>query len=206
MFTGLVEAIGTVRAIVPHEAVKRFVIEAPFAAEVKLGDSVCIDGACQTVVAHEQHTFAVEAIPETLKRTKFGDYKVGQKVNIERALCFSDRLSGHVVQGHIDCTGRISKMHLNGEERIVTVEFPSDYAPLLVEKGSVALDGVSLTVVDANARTFTVALIPHTWEGTTLGDAHTGDRLNLEFDLFGKYILRFKQAGVAGVTREIARK
>lgn len=196
MFTGLVESIGTIRAIVPQGAARRFVVEADFAPELTVGESVTLDGACQTVVAKEQRTFAVEAIPETLKRTTFGEFKVGRQVNLERALCFSDRLGGHVVSGHVDCTGRLTKLLLRGEERVLTFDYPSDYATLLVEKGSIAIDGISLTVVDAGTRLFTVAIIPHTWEATTLARLRVSDRVNLEFDIVAKYILRSRQIGV----------
>lgn len=196
MFTGLIEAVGTVQATVPSGSTRRFVIEAPFASELTIGESVAVDGACQTVVAREQKTFAVEAIAETLKRTKFGDYRVGQPVNLERALRLADRLGGHVVQGHVDCTGRIGQIRLTGAERLVWVEFPGDYAPLVVDKGSVAIDGVSLTVVSAAARRLSVALISHTWASTNFARLRTGDAVNLEFDLMGKYMLRIKQVGV----------
>jgi riboflavin synthase len=199
MFTGLIEAVGSVQALVPAAASRRIVVESPFAAELEPGESVCIDGACQTVVAREQRTFAVEAIPETLKRTKLGLYRVGQPVNLERALRLSDRLGGHVVQGHVDCTGRIDQLRSSGNERLVWVAFPGDYAPLLVDKGSIAIDGVSLTVVTAAARRFSVALIPHTWEHTTFANLRTGDTVNLEFDLLGKYMLRQRQLGSSAV-------
>jgi len=195
MFTGLIEAIGKVQALVPSGSTRRFVIEAPFAAELQIGESVAVDGACQTVVAREQKTFAVEAIAETLKRTKFGGYRVGQAVNLERALRLLDRLGGHVVQGHVDCTGKIGQIRHSGAERVMWVEFPGDYAPLVVDKGSVAIDGVSLTVVSAAARRFSVALIPHTREATTFAGLRTGDPVNLEFDLLGKYMLRMRQLG-----------
>lgn len=195
MFTGLIEAVGIVQALVPTGSLRRFVIEAPFTTELQIGESVAVDGACQTVVAREQKTFAVEAIAETLKRTKFGSYRVGQPVNLERALRLGDRLGGHVVQGHVDCTGKVGPIRQNGAERLMWVEFPGDYAPLVVDKGSVAIDGVSLTVVHAAARRFSVALIPHTWQATTFAGLRTGDSVNLEFDLLGKYMLRQKQLG-----------
>jgi riboflavin synthase len=195
MFTGLIEAVGTVQATVPSGSTRRFVIEAPFASDLAIGESVAIDGTCCTVVAREQKTFAVEAIAETLKRTKLGTYRVGQSVNLERALCLSDRLGGHVVQGHVDCTGKVGSIRESSTERILSVDFPGDYAALLVDKGSVAIDGVSLTVVNASARKFTVALIPHTWEATNLALLRAGDPVNLEFDLLGKYMLRIKQLG-----------
>lgn len=195
MFTGLVEAVGAIRAVTPQGRIKRYTVAAPFANELSIGESISIDGACQTVVQRDDKSFAVEAVPETLKRTTFGDFRVGRDVNLERALRFSDRLGGHLVSGHIDCTGRIAKVMQQGEERILTVEYPADYATLLVEKGSIAIDGVSLTVVDAGTRSFTVAIIPHTWEATTLGRLRPGERVNLEFDLVAKYILRSQQVG-----------
>ena len=195
MFTGLVETVGMVKAVTPRGPIKRYTVSAPFAAELELGESVAIDGTCQTVVNQDDKSFAVEAVPETLKRTTFGEFRVGREVNLERALRFSDRLGGHLVSGHIDCTGRVAKVLTRGEERILTVDYPADYASLMVDKGSVAIDGVSLTVVEASLRQFTVAIIPHTWDATTLRRLRPGERVNLEFDLVAKYILRSQQVG-----------
>jgi riboflavin synthase len=161
---------------------------------------VAIDGVCQTVLAHDQASFTVTAIPETLRRTRLGEYRAGHRVNLERALRLGDRLGGHMVSGHVDATGRVARILARGDEQIVFVAFPAEYAALVLAKGSVALDGVSLTVVDAAAHQFSVALIPHTRESTTLGELNVNDRLHLEFDLVGKYLLRFRQVrGVAAV-------
>jgi riboflavin synthase len=193
MFTGLVECLGTVRKIESAGASKSITIDTPFAAELIVGESVNVDGACQSVVTGNAQSFTVVSIPETLKRTTLGSCRPGQQVNLERALRYSDRLGGHMVSGHIDCVGRVVKIQQGRSEHVIHVSFPVDYAALLVEKGSVAIGGVSLTVVDALYSQFAVAIIPHTLQETTLGTLHSGDSVNLEFDLVAKYLLRFKE-------------
>jgi riboflavin synthase len=200
MFTGLVETRGRIRSLEPSGQARRLVIEAPFAAELQMGESVNVDGACQSVTSQERGAFSVTAVPETLKRTKLGLYRSGEKVNLERALRLSDRLGGHLVSGHIDCLGRLERIRMAGADYHVTVSYPAEYAALVVAKGSVALDGISLTVVDVTGSTLSVAVIPLTWQETTLGERRVGDPLNIEFDLIGKYLLRFRDAGRAAGT------
>lgn len=192
MFTGLVECMGRVRLIEPSGAGRVLTIDAPFASELSEGESVNIDGACQSVVDIKGNSFSVVSIPETLKRTTLGSCRPGQSVNLERALRYSDRLGGHMVSGHVDCTGRVTEIRQGRSEHVIHVSFPADYAALLVEKGSVAIGGVSLTVVEASYAQFSVAIIPHTLTSTTLGDFRVGDAVNLEFDLVAKYLLRFE--------------
>lgn len=192
MFTGLVECMGRVRQVEPSGDSRVLTIDAPFAAELSDGESVNIDGACQSVVDRDKTSFTVVSIPETLRRTTLGLCRPGQLVNLERALRYSDRLGGHMVSGHVDCTGRVAQIQRGQGEHVLHVTFPADYAALLVEKGSVAIGGVSLTVVDATYSQLQVAIIPHTLKATTLGDCRVGDALNLEFDLVAKYLLRFK--------------
>jgi riboflavin synthase len=196
MFTGLVEHKGRLRAVKPEGASKRFSIEVPFASELEMGESVCTQGACLSVVELGRDVFSVTAVAETLRRTSLGGMRVGQKVNLERSLRLSDRLGGHMVTGHVDATGRVDSTRAGAAERILKISFPADYSPLVVEKGSIAIDGVSLTVVEAGAQHVTVALIPQTCDLTTLGDVHVGDKVNLEFDLVAKYLLRFRQLGI----------
>jgi riboflavin synthase len=203
MFTGLVETRGRIRTLESVGRARRLVIEAPFAAELQIGESVNVDGACQSVTAQERGAFSVTAVPETLKRTKMGLYRTGEQVNLERALRLSDRLGGHMVSGHIDCLGRLERIRMAAEDYHVTVGFPPEHAALVVAKGSVALDGISLTVVDVTGSSLSVAIIPLTWQETTLGERKVGDPLNIEFDLIGKYLLRFSDTGHAtGMTTE----
>jgi len=168
----------------------------PFASELVLGESVCTQGACLSVVELGKDRFSVTAVAETLRRTSLGDLRAGHEVNLERSLRLADRLGGHMVTGHVDATGRVDSTRSGVAESILKVSFPADYGPLVVEKGSIAIDGVSLTVVEAGAKHITVALIPHTCELTTLGSVQVGEKVNLEFDLVAKYLLRFRQLGM----------
>jgi riboflavin synthase len=194
MFTGLVETLGTVRQLVVEEAGRRLVVAAPgFAAELALGESVAINGACLTVVAGDAETCQFQAGPETLLRTNLGELKPGDRVNLERSLRLSDRLGGHLVQGHVDGLGRIAERQAQGDWETVWFACPSELAAQMVSKGSVAVDGVSLTLVDVTADRFSVALSPHTLAKTTLGFKPVGAAVNLETDIIGKYLWKFMQ-------------
>src|SRR5438132_1433082 len=196
MFTGLVETLGIVRRIDTDAHGRRLTIEAPaIAAESAVGQSVAINGVCLTVVAHDKQTFTFEAGPETLRRTNLGELTVGERVNLERALRLSDRLGGHVVQGHVDGLGRILERTKQGEWELLWFSSPPELAEQMVSKGSIAVDGVSLTVVDVAADRFSAALIPHTLANTTLGFKRPGASVNLETDLFAKYIWKCLQKG-----------
>lgn len=192
MFTGLVQALGTVRAAEPdgHGGRRFRVAEPAVAPQLALGESVAVNGACMTVTALWEDWFAFEAGPESLARTTLGQLAPGDRVNLERALRAGDLLGGHFVTGHVDAVGRVLEVLTNGEWRTVWFGLPREYAELLVEKGSVAVDGVSLTVVDARADRFSVMLIPHTQAHTTLGTKAAGDAVNLEFDLLAKHVRR----------------
>jgi riboflavin synthase len=198
LFTGLIETVGRLQRVYPEGGSRRLIVEAPFASELAIGESVAVAGVCQSVIARDHATFTVMAIPETLRRTQLGEYRAGRRVNLERALQLGDRLGGHLVSGHVDGTGRVARIRVQGADHLLYVAFPAEFAALVLAQGSIALDGVSLTVVEAAARQFSVALIPHTRACTTLGDLRVNDRLHLEFDLVGKYLLRFRQVeGVA---------
>jgi len=192
MFTGIVEAVGRVAALEPRGELLRLVLEAPSLTEgTRLGDSVAVNGACLTVVSVEGPRLAFDAVPETLDRTGLGELRAGARVNLERALRAGGRLDGHLVQGHVDATGRLARLERQGDDVRLFVDCDPDFADLLVEKGSVAIDGVSLTVVGVRADGFDVALIPHTLRETTLGERRPGDRLNLEADVLGKYVKKY---------------
>ena len=205
MFTGLVDALGTVRTVVPVEGGRRLTVEAPYAADLEIGESVAVDGCCLTVVAVGDGAFVAEAVAETLRKTTLGALAAGARVNLERALLPTTRLGGHIVLGHVDAVGEVvSVTEDGGGSRLVTVAYPPSFAPYLIPVGSVAVSGVSLTVarLDAPAAgTFTVAIIPHTWAATTLGEAVPGLPVNLEFDVVGKYALR--QRGLDGADNAV---
>jgi len=196
MFTGLVERMCEVRRIEADGAGGRsFVLIAPgLAAELSLGESVAINGACLTVVERDNETVSFQAGPETLRRTNLGELVTRDYVNVERALRLSDRLGGHLVQGHIDGVGRIAQRQRQGEWETVWFSCPPALTAQMVSKGSVAVDGISLTLVDVSADRFSVALIPHTLSNTTLGFKQPGATVNLETDLIAKYVSKWLSA------------
>jgi riboflavin synthase len=191
MFTGLVETLGSVGRVESDDDGRRITLFASFASELASGDSVAVNGACLTVVAHDADSCAFQAGPETLARTNLGELVPGDRVNLERSLRLSDRLGGHLVQGHVDGIGRIAERIRQGEWELVWFTCPPALAAQLVSKGSVAVDGVSLTLVDVAADRFSVALIPHTLANTTLGFKQPGAAVNLETDLLAKYVWKY---------------
>jgi riboflavin synthase len=195
MFTGLVETLGTVKRLASDGAGgQNLTIAAPFATELVLGESVAINGTCLTVIEQSPDDFLVQAGPETLLRANLGDLQDGDRVNLERSLKVGDRLGGHIVQGHVDGVGRIAAREPQGDWETVWFTVPPELAAQMVTKGSVAVDGVSLTLVEVEAERFSVALIPHTMTITTLGFKKVGDAVNIETDLFGKYVMKYLQS------------
>jgi riboflavin synthase len=190
MFTGIIEALGTVARIDDQAGARRITYATPLSAEVAVDDSVAINGVCQTVVARDASSFTTVVIEESLRKTNFGVLRVGESVNLERSLRMGDRLDGHLVQGHTDCTGRIESVTQEDTNWLIEVSFPDEWAPYIVGRGSIALEGISLTVARLERTRFTVAIIPYTWEHTNLHARRVGDAVNLEFDILGKYILR----------------
>lgn len=189
MFTGLVEEMGTVRERVPSAAGARMVIASDVVREgLAIGDSVSVNGACLTVVQLTDDSFAVDCVEETLRRTSVGDRQAGDRVNLERAMRVGDRLGGHIVQGHVDGTGTIRDITPEGDGVLMSVAADGDLLRYVVEKGSITVDGVSLTVASRQPDGFTIALIPHTMEATTLGPDTVGRRVNLEADVLAKYV------------------
>ncbi len=192
MFTGLVEALGAVRQVAPEGTGQALVVAEPrLGPELALGDSVAVNGVCLTVVACEAETFRFQVGPETLRCTNLGELAAGDRVNLERALALGDRLGGHIVQGHVDGVGHIARRQPEQDWDLVWIDCPAELARQMVRKGSVAVDGVSLTLVDVAATAFSVALIPHTLALTTLGFKQTGASVNLETDVFAKYVWKF---------------
>lgn len=210
MFTGLVEAMGTVRDVVADGTGTLLSIEEPtIATDLPLGASVAVNGCCLTVVSADATSFAFQAGPETLKLTNLGELLSGSRVNLERSLKVGDRLGGHIVQGHVDGIGRIEKREWRpltpdpsppeGREENDRWEYlwftcSPELSKQMIRKGSICVDGVSLTLVDVEAGRFSVALIPHTLAVTTLGFKQPGDSVNLETDMFGKYVMQYLQS------------
>ena len=191
MFTGLVEETGIIAERREVADGLRLVIRASLVlAALRLGESIAISGVCLTVVERERDTFAVDCTPETLRRTTLGELRVGNHVHLERPLAANGRFGGHFVQGHVDGTGRVLRQRHEGDSLIVAFTAPPEVAPYLVPKGSVTVDGVSLTVVGCSATEFTVALIPHTLAVTGFDRLATGDRVNLEADILAKYVAK----------------
>jgi riboflavin synthase len=189
MFTGLVEEIGRVAELRPTAAGARLRVAAATVLEgLAIGDSVAVSGACLTAVEVGADGFTVECVAETLRRTAIGDLAEGSPVNLERALPADGRLGGHIVQGHVDGTGRVRSAVPEGESVVLEVEAPPELLRYVVEKGSIAVDGVSLTVAGRLADAFSIALIPHTMTATTLDAGALGRRVNLEVDLVAKYV------------------
>lgn len=203
MFTGIVEEIGCVRRLEPQPGLTRLQIEARRALEgIAVGDSIAINGACLTVVAFDGEAFWVEATPETLRRTNLGLLAAGDGVHLERALAAGGRLAGHFVQGHVDAVGSIRARLPEGDAIIATFAAPGEVMRYVVPKGSVAVDGVSLTVVDVVAGGFTIALIPHTQDVTLLCTKPIGAPVNLEADILAKYVARSLEYEGAGARRQ----
>lgn len=191
MFTGLVETMGVVDALLPQGPGVRLTVRSVLvASDAKLGDSIAVNGCCLTIIAIEGDHVSFEAGSETLSRTNLGRLQVGGGVNLERSLQLGDRLGGHLVTGHIDALGELVDLRHEGPWAFLVFKLPPPLARQVVSKGSITVDGVSLTVVDVTAESFSVALIPHTLEITTLGRLQLGDAVNLETDLLAKYVER----------------
>ena len=195
MFTGLIECVGAVRQVVPRENYLVITIEPDASFEsVEDGESIAVSGPCLTVVTHDDRSFTVEASQDTLKLTTLGRLRAGSKVNLERALRADARLGGHFVTGHIDGTLTIKQIRRIGRSLRAKVDLPQRFVSFIVDRGSVALDGISLTVIELGKADFSVNLIPETQARTTWGNLKVGDAANVEFDLIGKYIARFLAA------------
>lgn len=190
MFTGIVESLGTVRDVQEQGSNLTFFIESSISAALRVDQSVAHDGVCLTVEAVDGHRHQVTAIAETLSKTALQDWGAGKKVNLERSLLLTSRLDGHFVQGHADTTAQLEKIRERKGSFELEFSYGRKWAALLVEKGSIAINGISLTVFDVKKQSFRVAIIPYTWEHTNLSLLQTGDAVNIEFDLLGKYIHR----------------
>ena len=191
MFTGIIEVVGTVGSLVHKDDKARMRVDTnPQFSQFEIGESIAVNGVCLTVVDMGEHWFAVDMTTETLNRTSFKQVKEGSRVNLERALTPSKKMSGHFVTGHIDSLAKVVSIDEKPGEFLFRFEHPPELTPYLIEKGSAAVDGISLTVFDCRDNRFTVSIIPFTLEHTNLKDRKTGDAVNMECDMIGKYVVR----------------
>ncbi len=207
MFTGLVEETGRIEEVRRDGGALRITVAAGIVMEgLKIDDSVALNGCCQTVVERRDGAFTVVAVEETLAKTTLGTFAAGMSVNLERALRVGERLGGHFVQGHVDCVGTVVEMYERESSHVYWVEYPDRFAPLVIPVGSIAIDGVSLTAADVRENRCMVSIIPHTYQVTMFKRIARGDRVNLEFDMIGKYIRNFVSPPAAGLTPERMRE
>ena len=199
MFSGIIETIGTITAIDHFQEGVRLTLSATIPlAELSIGESICVNGTCLTVTSMSDTALSFDVSAESLRRTNLGDLTPGDQVNLERSLRLNDRLSGHVVFGHVDGIGHVKTIQPEGDSFLYTFAIPPELSRYLVEKGSVAVDGISLTVFHCQPTEFTCAIIPHTHQVTTLHGKEPGDRVNIETDMQAKYIEKFVQEAVTG--------
>ncbi|MEO8569087.1 MAG: riboflavin synthase [Ginsengibacter sp.] len=192
MFTGIIESLGILQKVTEKGSNKTFFIKSNLASDMKVDESICHNGVCLTVEGINQDIYSVTAIKETQDKTNIGDWDLGESINLERSMKMNDRLDGHIVQGHIDCTATcILSKDVEGSHEF-TFEFDKKYAGLVIEKGSIALNGISLTVFNLGVNTFSVAIIPYTYEHTNMQFLQKGMRVNIEFDIIGKYVSRLQ--------------
>ena len=191
MFTGIVEEIGVVKAM---DAGRLTIGASAVVSDVSVGDSIAVNGACLTVTEHDASSFAVDVVPETLRRTNLGALTAGSRVNLERSMPASGRFGGHMVQGHVDGTGVVRSISADGDALMMAFEASPWVMRYVVEKGFIAVDGTSLTIVHCDNFSFSVTLIPHTQANTVLGDKRVGDSVNLEADIVAKYVERLALA------------
>jgi riboflavin synthase len=206
MFTGLVQDVGTVERVATGATTDLWIRTSLAAEAFAQGESIAVDGVCLTVVESAPERFRVQAAPETLRRSTLGELRAGFRVNLERALRLTDRIGGHLVQGHVDAVGTVVDRRAEGGSLVMAFSLPEGLRPFFVEKGSVAVDGISLTVMALSTDTFSVMLIPETQERTTLAHKTIGARVNLEADLIGKYVARLHALGRgagSGVTLDL---
>lgn len=189
MFTGLIEEIGSISSVKHFNSGCSITVQASKVLNnIEIGDSISINGACQTVVSFDSSTFTVDTVAETLNKTNFGEFQKGILVNLETSLTLSKKIGGHLVSGHIDTVGEICNIQALANSYIMSISFPKDYSKYIVHVGSIAIDGISLTIAENNDTILKVAVIPHTWASTILKTKKVGSKVNLEFDMLGKYV------------------
>ncbi len=203
MFTGLIQGQGTLTAIQNQGADKRLSLRTHFMLDsLEIGESIAVNGVCLTVESGDSHSFTAFVSAESLAHTNIGLLCLGQKVNLERALAVGQRLGGHMVSGHVDCVATVTKSTMVGQSRCITLHFPEQYSAEIISKGSVTLDGISLTVNACGADFLEVNVIPETWSVTTVGAWQVGTKVNLETDIIGKYVRHMLKPYVGGQTEE----
>jgi riboflavin synthase len=203
LFTGIAEEIGRVEHIQPG----KLMIKANRVLEgMQIGDSVNVNGACLTVTRFDAGSFSVDIMPETVRRTNLGQLKVGDGVNRERALAFGGRLGGHIVQGHVDAVGRVTSIRWEGDTLVLEVEAPPEVMRYVVEKGFIAVDGLSLTVIGRWETSFSMSIVEYTRANTTIAERRVGDPVNLEVDVLAKYVETLISSGSSGITEEFLRE
>ncbi len=200
MFTGIIEEVGRVTSA---QAGRLVTTASNVLQGIETGGSIAVDGACLTITSFNTNSFSVDITPETLKRTNLGQLRAGDRVNLERPLALGGRLGGHLVQGHVDATGRVASIMRDGGAMIMRFETPAEVMRYIAEKGFIAVDGISLTVVDYDTSSFQVSVVGYTWEHTNLGSKQVGDRVNLEVDIIAKYVERLSQARSTGITVDL---
>jgi riboflavin synthase len=193
MFTGIIENMGEIASISKQGTNATIEVKSSLAASLKIDQSIAHDGVCLTVTSQNADGYTVVAIDETLQKTNLQNWKPGKKVNLERCMIFNGRIDGHLVQGHVDCTAVCRKLEDRQGSWEFTFEIPPQFAHLIVEKGSICINGISLTLLNVMEDAFTVAIIPYTYEHTNLHTLAIGDLVNIEFDILGKYLARFQQ-------------
>ncbi len=192
MFTGIIESLGTIHRVIPQGEGKKLQIRCGLdLSDTRIGDSIAVNGACLTAVHLEKHAFSVDMAPETVTRTTFKNAAPGMRVNVERAMQLSARVDGHLVSGHIDGTGVITRIENQSNAILLTIAVDAHLAGQMIEKGSVAVDGISLTINQCTDTDFSISIIPHTAKLTTIGFKQTGDFVNIETDMIGKYVRKF---------------
>ncbi len=192
MFTGIIEATGKITSINKVDQNLQAWVESPFLAEIKLDQSIAHDGVCLTVDGINHSQYRITAVKETLEKTNLKYWSAGQTINLERAMKLGDRLDGHLVQGHVDTTGTCLEVSETGGSWLYTFSYPEKFMPLIIEKGSICLNGISLTAFNLHENRFSVTIIPYTYENTNISSLHAGNEVNLEFDILGKYIQRIR--------------
>lgn len=198
MFTGIVEEVGHIRRIIKRNRAERLTVSCSKVLEgTKIGDSIAVNGACLTVVSMDENSFDADVTPETMRRTAFSLFRPGSPVNLERALRLSDRLGGHIMMGHVDGVGHIISMTKEDNAVNISISLDRQWMRYVIEKGSIAVDGISLTVAERKDASFSIALIPHTGSETALLLKHSGDPVNIECDYLGKYIEQLMKEGPA---------
>jgi len=199
MFTGIVQETGTIKSAKSlNGGGMEFKISSSFAGTCHIDESIAINGACHTVTAFDDESFTVQSVEETLRKTSMGSLKEGIPVNLERSMTLQQGIEGHLVQGHVDTTGEITSMEKEETGWLIAIEYPDEFKNMIVGRGSVTVEGISLTIAREESNTFTVAIIPYTWEHTNLKDKKVGDKVNLEFDIIGKYVVKY----LAGIGRD----